>query len=98
MVEPELTADLHENIELITGANNQGTVIHLINHSGVRRRTYGPHFPFSGGQLRLHGGASRELKVQALVAGTPLETRAEGNDLLIELPTIELFEVVQFTN
>jgi hypothetical protein len=32
------------------------------------------------------------------VAGTPLETRAEGNDLLIELPTIELFEVVQFTN
>jgi hypothetical protein len=97
-VEPELTADLHENIELITGANNQGTVIHLINHSGVRRRTYGPHLPFRGGQLRLCGGASRELKVQAHVAGTALESRAEGNDLLIELPTIELFEVVQFTN
>lgn len=98
MAAPELTADLHENIEVVIGANNQGTVIHLLNHSGLRRRTYGPHFPFSGGSLRLHGGAEKELKAEALVAGTPLKTRSEGSDLLIELPTIELFEVVHLKN
>lgn len=98
MVKPAITAELHDSIELITGANHQGRVLHLINHSGVRRRTYGPHLPYSGGLVRLHGAAATEPAVKALVAGTPLRTHHEGDDVVVELPTIELFEVLQFTN
>ncbi|BCW82621.1 hypothetical protein DM794_20825 [Paenarthrobacter ureafaciens] len=98
MVRPELTAQVHESIEVIAGANTQGRVVHLINHSGVRRRSYGPHLPYSGGTLRLGGAAATPSAVRALVAGTALETRTDGPDLVVDLPTIELFEVVQFSN
>lgn len=98
MVTPAITAELHENIELITGANEQGTVIHLINHSGVRRRTYGPHLPYSGGLLRLHGAATTEPTITALVSGTSLTTRTDGEDVVVDLPTIGLFEVLQLTH
>jgi hypothetical protein len=98
MVTPAITAELHENIELITGANEQGTVIHLINHSGVRRRTYGPHLPYSGGLLRLHGAATTEPTITALVSGTSLTTRTDGEDVVVDLPTIVLFEVLQLTH
>lgn len=98
MVKPELSAELHDSIEVITGANDNGKVIHLINHSGVRRRTYGPHLPYAGGLLRLHGAAATKFSVTALVAETPITTRTDGDDVLLELPPIGLFEVLQFTN
>ena len=98
MVKPDLTAELHDSIEMITGANEEGRVIHLINHSGVRRRVYGPHLPYSGGLLRLHNAAGTKTTARALVAGTPIKSRTDGDDLLLELPTVELFEVLQFTN
>ncbi|MDQ0733373.1 alpha-amylase family protein [Arthrobacter sp. B1I2] len=97
LVKPELTAELHDSIEMITGTNDHGRVVHLINHSGIRRRVYGPHLPYSGGLLRLHGAAAAKPTVTALVAGTPLRNRVDGEDVLIELPTVELFEVLQFT-
>jgi len=96
LVNPDLTAELHDSIEMIAGANDQGRVVHLINHSGIRRRAYGPHLPYSGGLLRLHGAAAKEPTVTALVAGTPLRNRVDGEDVLVELPTVELFEVLQF--
>jgi len=98
MAQSGFSAQLHESIEIISGANEHGRVIHLINHSGLKRRSYGPHLPYSGGMLRLHDAAGEVTTVTALVSGKNVPTRTDGNDLVVDLPTIELFEVLQFKN
>lgn len=86
-----ITAELPDQVELIAGRTSQGWAIHLLNQTGARRRSFGPHVPVKGGLLRVKGGSSARL----LVSGKPLEGRVEGDELVIELPTLELFEVVQ---
>lgn len=98
MVEPlarvTISAELPEHVELIAGRNDDGYVLHLINQSGARRRSFGPHLPISGGRLRLHNLVSVD-RVDALVSGRQLKPRPDGDDLVIDLPTLELFEVLK---
>lgn len=98
LVIPDITAEVHESVELIVGRSDASTVVHVINHSGVRRRSYGPHVPVSGGRLVLRGRGGEQAHVQALVAGQELTTRTVGQDLVVDLPTLELFEVVTVTS
>ena len=68
--------------------------MHLINQSGARRKSFGPHLTISGGRLRLKGsGAPR--KAQLLVSGETPATRETSGDLVIDLPPVELFEVIR---
>jgi hypothetical protein len=94
LTEAAVTAELPEQVELVLGRDQQGPVVHLINLSGARHRTFGPHLPVTGGRLRFPGlaGAGR---AEALVAGTSLPLGREGDDLVVDLPTIERFEVVR---
>ncbi|WP_280399634.1 alpha-amylase family protein [Nocardia carnea] len=89
-----VSADLPEQAELILGRDDTGLVAHILNHTGAGRRSFGPHIPLSGGRLFLHG-ANRESRATALVAGRELSTRRAESSLVVELPVIELFEVVR---
>jgi hypothetical protein len=71
-------------------------VIHLVNQSGARRKSFGPHLTITGGRLRLPGeGASG--RPELLVSKATAEVRKDGDDLLISRPLLELFEVIRRT-
>ena len=88
-----MTASLPEQVEVIVGTGEDGPVLHLLNLSGVRHRTFGPHLTIPGGQLRLHGTCAS--RADALVAGQPIAIRHDGDDTVLDLPPLELFEVVR---
>lgn len=97
LASPEVTGDLHEGAELIAGRSGDSTVIHVLNHTGARRRSYGPHVPITGGRLRLAGRGREKVSVEALLAGLTLDAVAVNDDLVINLPPLELFEVITVT-
>jgi hypothetical protein len=88
-----LSAELAEHVELTLQRRGNDLVVHLINLSGARRKNYGPHVRTSGGRLRL-ARAGPCAAARALVAGTACETTRNGEDLIINLPDLERFEVV----
>lgn len=92
LTEAPVSADLPEQVEMIVGRDDAGIVIHLINQTGARRKSFGPHVPVSGGSIRVSKGIGQP---QFLVSQAAPTTRREGADLVIDLPTLELFEVVR---
>ena len=94
-----VSAELPEQVELIVGRDDDGHVLHLINQSGAKRRSFGPHVPITGGRVRLRGSADAwragAWRAEALVRGEELPSSVHGDDLVIDLPPIELFEVVR---
>jgi hypothetical protein len=86
-----LRAELPEQVELIASRSAGNLVIHLINQTGARRKSFGPHTSITGGQIRISGAGDG---ARSLVSSTALTTRREGEDLVIELPTLELFDVL----
>lgn len=86
-----VSGDLAEQVEVIAGRDTRGLVLHLINQTGGRRKSFGPHVPIRGAMLRVRGG----IGAQTLVSKEQPSVRLEGNDLVISLPTLELFEVVR---
>ena len=95
LVDPAVSADVHDRVEVVAGESGGSTVVHLLNHSGARRRSYGAHVPVGGGSLRLAGRGADDVRADALVAGVSLPTRPDGADLVVELPEVGLFEVVR---
>lgn len=89
-----VSAELPEQAELILGREDSGYVVHVLNHTGAGRRSFGPHIPLSSGRLTVRN-ASPEAKATALVSGRQLNTRRAGSSLVIELPAVDLFEVVR---
>jgi hypothetical protein len=90
----EVSAELPEQVELILGRADDAYVVHLLNQTGSRRRSFGPHVPITGGRLVVRGTTGHE-QVTALVAGIDLRARQEEETLVIDLPAIDLFEVVR---
>ena len=86
-----VTAELPEQVELILAQTPEGWVIHLLNQTGARRKSFGPHVVIHGGSVRIKGG----LDASALVAGGKLNTRMEGEELVVELPELGLYEVLK---
>ena len=93
LVSPRISARLPEQVEVILGTDGEGYVIHLLNLTGARHRSFGPHVAIPDGQLRLH--ATVEGDGVALVSDRQLEIRSEGDDMIIDLPPLEAFEVVR---
>lgn len=93
LVQPCAIADLPEQVEVIFGFDDEGTVVHLLNLSGARHRTFGPHVTITGGRLRLHG--VRGARAEALVAERSVPLRQDGDDAVLDLPPLELFEVIR---
>ncbi|WP_262268849.1 alpha-amylase family protein [Microvirga yunnanensis] len=87
-------AELPEQVELFLGRDEKGFVVHLVNQSGARRKSFGPHLAIKGGRLRLRG-AGMTRNPELLVSGETAAARESNGDLVIDLPPIELFEVVR---
>jgi hypothetical protein len=89
---PIVRADLPGKAEVILGRSGGKLIVHIINQSGERRRTFGPHLPLSGGKLVVSG---QIVEANALFAGVSLDGEADGAGAIhIQLPEIGLFEVV----
>lgn len=90
--DPILRAKLPGSAEVIIGRAGRQLIVHIINQTGERRRSFGPHMTLSGGELIVSTSA---VNAQALVSGHPLElTQVESGDVCIKLPDVGLFEVV----
>ncbi|CAN7710538.1 beta-galactosidase trimerization domain-containing protein [Neorhizobium tomejilense] len=91
LIETDVTADLPEQVEMTIGRIDTGVVIHLINQTGARRKSFGPHIPVSGATIRVRNGTGTP---KLLKSRTTPSTRFEEDHMLIELPELELFEVL----
>ncbi len=87
-------ADLPEQVELFLGRDADGLVVHLVNESGARRRSFGPHLKIEGGRLTVRGDTGAAAP-ELLVSKEAPDVHKEGSDLVIDLPPLELFEVVR---
>ncbi|MFF2246175.1 alpha-amylase family protein [Arthrobacter sp. NPDC058130] len=77
----------------ITAAQCPGKrVYHLINHSGARSNGYGAYASVSGATLRIPGGAGG--RARTLVSEADLSARVDGADLVVDLPVVDRFEVL----
>lgn len=74
-----------------SAAQHPGELLKL--QSGAKRRSFGPHLPIGGGQVRLHDLTSA-WRAESLMRGEELRASLDGNDLVIDLPPLELFEGV----
>ncbi|NKY58360.1 alpha-amylase family protein [Nocardia flavorosea] len=93
MADIAVSAELPEQAELILGRDHKGYVAHILNQTGARRRSFGPHIPLTGGRLAIRG-ANPGTHATALVSRRDLSTRHTGTSLIVELPDIDLFEVI----
>ena len=84
--------DLPEQCEVIVSRDDAGLVMHLLNQTGYRRKSFGPHVPISGGKIRVKGASGA---AESLVSRTQPVSSSEDGVLTIELPTLELFEVIR---
>ncbi|MFC4376273.1 alpha-amylase family protein [Nocardia halotolerans] len=94
LAEVVVSAEITDRVELILGRDDEGYVVHLLNQTGAQRHSFGPHIPVSGGRLVLHG-TDMSYRATALVAGHDLESRQDRTASIIELPVIDVFEVVR---
>jgi hypothetical protein len=92
VVDTAITADLPEQVEMIVGRDDAGLVIHLINQTGARRKSFGTHVPIEGGKLRVKGAKGA---ADVLVAGGEADVTQTGQDIEIALPRLELYQVVR---
>ncbi|MFV2178953.1 hypothetical protein [Actinomadura sp. LOL_011] len=86
-------ASLPEQVELVPGRDDEGHGVHLLNQTGARRRSFGPHVPVGNGRLVLHHATGNE-SATSLVTRQELDTRMDGRALVIDLPVIDLFDVI----
>ncbi|WP_319518576.1 alpha-amylase family protein [uncultured Martelella sp.] len=88
---PEIISDLPEQVEIIAGRSAAGLVIHVVNQTGVKTRAFGPHVTLGPSRIRIRGGRG---PAQLLRAGESVAGHNEGDELVIDLPKLELFEVI----
>lgn len=94
LAEVAVSAEISDRVEMILGRDEDGYVVHLLNQTGARRRSFGAHIPVSGGRLVVHD-SDQSLVATALVAGRDLDVRHNGTTLTVDLPVIDFFEVVR---
>jgi hypothetical protein len=84
-----ISFELPEQVEVTLNRAGDRLVVHIINLTGATRISFQKHVPVAGGRIRLLGNT-------AGVTGRALKAGAEliCVDGVIELPTIELYEVV----
>ena len=86
-------ADLPEQAEIVVGENERGLVVHVVNYTGVQRNSIGSPVTITGGTLQLRG--PHPTAARALVAGTELPIREQADGIVVTLPDVARFEVVE---
>jgi hypothetical protein len=92
-----VSAELPEQVELTVHRTGDDIVVHLINQTGARRRTFGPHVPIRGGRLRI-GGMPPSAVARSLVNDSNCEVVHEGDSLVVALPELGLYHVILISN
>lgn len=88
-----VTAPEHVEVTLLRAAGR--LVVHLINLSGRRRKTFASPSPIPGAQVRLRG-AEAGTRVRGLDAEARMRMHRDGDDLVVDLAQIGRFEVLVF--
>jgi hypothetical protein len=78
-------------VELVIGRNDEETVVHLLNFSGLRRNTIGVPIVINGGALEIECKATC---ARSLRTGNSLQITQEEDRTIVELPPLGLFDVV----
>ncbi|MFN8521675.1 MAG: alpha-amylase family protein [Chloroflexota bacterium] len=86
-----LAAELPEQAEITMNRSGDRLVVHVVNMSGARRSNFGAPLPFAGGRLRVRGARG---DARALVSDSSCPATRDGEWVSIELPRIDLFEVI----
>lgn len=89
-----LSVDLPEQVEVLLGRSGDACIVHCLNMSGARPRSFGPPLTVSGGRLRWPASGVVP-RVTTLVTERTLDPYRHGTDWIVDLPPLELFEVVQ---
>ncbi|WP_173089117.1 beta-galactosidase trimerization domain-containing protein [Devosia sp. 1635] len=92
VLQTEVEAMLPEQVEMIVGRDDAGLVIHLINQTGARRKSFGPHVPVEGGTLRIKGASGT---ADFLVSGSAANISESEDGIEITLPRLDLYEVIR---
>ncbi|GAA4431864.1 family 10 glycosylhydrolase [Georgenia halophila] len=85
--------DLPDQVDVIAGRSAAGEVVHLINMSGAAPQRFGAPLPIHGARLWLPWLRDGS-RVRALVTGVDLPVTGGPDGPTVELPTLELFEVL----
>lgn len=93
----EIEVDAPEQLEIVLGRSAAGLVIHLINHSGQRRNSYGPMIPIRDVRLRIPGLASA-IQARSLVAQQHLTVERVGEDLVLDIEEVGSFDALVLTS
>jgi hypothetical protein len=87
---PLLVANLPDCVEVTVQRGPAGLVIHLVNLSGRRRRSFGAVVPIQEGSLVIRDAAS----ARALVTPQDFYWKRLDGALVVQLPPIHEFEVI----
>lgn len=89
------SSDLPEQVEVIMAHTSGAVVVHLVNFSGARRRSFGPPVTVIGATLRLPKAVGRHAL--SLTTQTACVTHIDTDDLVIELPPLGQFDAIVIT-
>jgi hypothetical protein len=82
------------NVEVIVRRQQGRLIVHLVNYGGIVPRPFVQVVPQSDLKLRLTKGRDRYEGAQALQANRSCTSMADGQDLVVRVPTIGAYEVV----
>ncbi|STZ58237.1 family 10 glycosylhydrolase [Mycolicibacterium tokaiense] len=88
-----VTAQLPEQAEITVQQRPDLMVVHVLNLSGARRKSFGPEIDISDGRLiiPMQPGA---VTVRSLVTESDLATEWDGGRVVVRLPKIGLYDVI----
>lgn len=91
----KIETDLPDQMQVVTGRNRTGTeIIHLLNRSGDASQRFMKPLPIGPGVLRIPVRGEPQ-RVRARVADADLRWSIRGGQLEIEMPAVDLFEVIE---
>lgn len=88
-----VTAELPEQAEVTVQRRHDLIVVHVLNLSGARRKSFGPEIGFTGGRLSVPV-PDASVSARSLVTDAELTVDWHAGRLAVELPEIGLFDVI----
>jgi hypothetical protein len=94
--EADVRTDLPEQVEITLLRNRFGLLLHVVNHTGIDVGGYAAPVPLSGYSLSIRC-TDEVTGARALLAGIDLEVTTNGDLVLIDLPEVHRYDVIQLT-
>lgn len=88
-----VTADLPEQAEITVQRRGDLLVVHVLNLSGARRKSFGPEIGLTDGRLSIPLPPG-SVSARSLVTGSDLPVERNDGRVVVTLPKIGLFDVI----